>query len=292
MSELLMISLFALQLALLIRIVFTSLIETGKISAMLLAGWMIVYFLWSFVRDTNLYATPVTIAFLIILLWLRKFQKSGYIGVMIMILSGIFMLGWITSRNSIRPTVEMSHVYKSDLLPFPLRVAELQAMGMPAPGSSTYQKWFEANSVNTFTRFMITHPGYVATKLGRDLLLAFGENIQQYFKIPELGTWRELLIQFGNAIHPESATPFFMSAIILIALLNFGLKNQSTNSRPWGLVGMWLFMVASLTIFISIMAGSYGLYRHTLFSTMAYRLFMWIFLIISLDLGFDRNEIE
>lgn len=289
MSESLTFSLFALQFAFLIRIVFLSQNDSEEIFSPFLTGWIIVYFAWTFMRDTNLYAIPASIGLMILLCFSPKFKKNRRIGILILVLMGIFFLGSYTARNSSRDTIEIDHVYQSDLLPFPLRVEILQKMGMPSPNSPEFQTWFEAKGVSTFIKFMLTHPGYVASKFGKDILYAFDENMQPYFKIPELGNLRNIIIQIGNAMHPKSATPVFISILILPVFLYSGIKNPTTNIRSWAWVGFWLFTCASLTIFISIMAGAAGLPRHALFSAMLYRLFMWIFLIVALDIGLNRT---
>ncbi len=289
MSESLTFSLFALQLAFLIRILFLDQAASEIKTMLLLASWMVVHFLWIFTRDTNLFAIPASITVLTGLWFLHDFKKKRQIAISIIVLLGIFMLGWYTARNSVRSTIEIGHVFRSDLLSSPSRISILQDMGMPSPDSPEYPKWFEKNSVSTFINFMASHPGYVVSKFGKDILQAFGENMQAYFKVPELGIWRGNMILVGNVLHPKDSTPLFMSAMILGVMLYSGWNKITKNSIPWAWLGVWLFSVASLTVFISIMVGATGLFRHTLFSTMLYRLSTWLFLIIIMDLILDRN---
>jgi len=202
----------------------------------------------------------------------------------------MFILVWSVSRSSVRSRIEIRAVYESDLLSIPGRVAILQSLGMPDPESPAFTQWFEENGVVTFVKFMLLHPGYVAARFGRDIFLVFGESLQPYFRIPELGDVRERLVRLGGVLHPETAMPIHIGLILLMVLIQFGADRSRPASRPWILIGLWLFSVAGLTMFVSVMAGTYALYRHALFSTMAFRLFMWLFLFVVLDQGLDKNR--
>lgn len=144
----------------------------------------------------------------------------------------------------------------------------------------------------TFIKFMLLHPGYVVAWFGRDIFLVFGESLQPYFRIPELGDARERLIRLGGVLHPETAMPILIGLILLMVLIQFGADRSRPSSRPWILIGLWLFSIAGLTMFVSVMAGTFGLYRHAPFSTMAFRLFMWLILFVVLDQGLDKNRME
>lgn len=288
MSESLTFSLFALQFALVIRIIFMS--QDGKENPTpFLVFWIVVVFAWTFLRDTNVYAIPANLALMMILWFSPKFKKSRLVAILMVTLLGFFLLGFYTSRSSPRDTIEIGHVYKNDLLPHPARVEALQKMGMPSPDSEEFEQWFEAEATSAFMKFMITHPGYTFSKLGNDILYAFGESMQPYFKIPELGYKRYQLIQIGYVLHPDTATPLLISLLILPILLYFSWRNIG-NSRPWAWVASWAFVAASITIAISILAGVGGLTRHTLFSTMLYRLLMWILIFIVLDTVIENTQ--
>jgi hypothetical protein len=290
MSESLTISLFILQFSLLIKIIFNAYFDNGKLPFPLLLSWLIVYFLWTFIRDTNLYAIPVSILMSLVLWRVGKFSNTKPVVALLTILLGMFILGWSVSRSSVRSRIEIRAVYESDLLSIPGRVAILQSLGMPDPESPAFTQWFEENGVVTFVKFMLLHPGYVAARFGRDIFLVFGESLQPYFRIPELGDVRERLVRLGGVLHPETAMPIHIGLILLMVLIQFGADRSRPASRPWILIGLWLFSVAGLTMFVSVMAGTYALYRHALFSTMAFRLFMWLFLFVVLDQGLDKNR--
>ncbi len=288
MSESLTFSLFALQFACLSKITFKLHQDPAAKIAPYLIGFGIANFFWVFLRDTNLYAELVIIGLAAAALLSPKYRKINNIILAVIITAGIFLLGWITSGNSPRALTTISHVYSSDLLPFPSRVEYLRELGMPPPSESPeYQTWFRENAVNAFVRFMIAHPGYVISKFSRDFMWAFSENMQTYFRVPGQETQRQKMILLGDGLHPRSLTPFIVDIILLFGLFHHAISNVTEPGRPWAWLALWLFLTASFTIFFAIMGDVYGLARHTLFSIMAYRLFMWVFLIVLLDIGFD-----
>lgn len=137
---------------------------------------------------------------------------------------------------------------------------------------------------------MLSHPGYPLTKMIRDFPIAFVEIKQTYFKTPELGASRDVLMGIGDALHPENTTPFVMSLILLIGLGWLAYRNISL-SRPWTWLALWLFLSATAAMITSILGDTWGLNRHALFSTSTYRLFMWLFAIVIMDIALDREQI-
>jgi len=133
MSESLTISLFILQFTLLIKIIFKKYFGKGQLPFPLLLSWLIVYFLWTYVRDTNPYAISVSVLMCLILWRVGKFSNTKAVVALLTILIGMFILGWIASRSSVRSRIEIRAVYESDLLSIPGRVTILQSWGMPDP---------------------------------------------------------------------------------------------------------------------------------------------------------------
>ena len=156
---------------------------------------------------------------------------------------------------------------------------------MPAPDSADYPRWFEENASTTLIKFMIIHPGYPLLKIAKDFPFAFTEIKQTYFHAPEQYRSRELLMQAGNALHPENTTPFLMDVFLLIGLVILAVRNGNPSSRPWLWLAFWLFLAATLTLIPTILGDTWALNRHALFSTTIYRLFMWMFLVIIMDLA-------
>ncbi len=119
--------------------------------------------------------------------------------------------------------------------------------------------------------------------------MSFTEIKQTYFKVPGYNQTRELLMTLGDALHPENITPFLLDLLLLFGLILIAAKNVNDTSRPWAWLGVWLFLTASITLIPTILGDTWALNRHALFSTMIYRLFMWVFTIIIMDIAIEQN---
>lgn len=289
MSESFTFSLFALQLAILVKLVFSVYKDPNSKISTHLAIWAIVYFLWTFLRDTNLFASFVTIGMIAILLFFVKYRKNKNLYGVLVFLTAILAVGLVTSGNSTRSLIQIVNIYNDDLLRSPASVSTLRELGMPAPNSKEYQAWFQKNSTKTLIKFMLIHPGYPTTKIIRDFPNAFTEIKQTYFKAPESARARESLMPLGNAFHPENTTPFLLDMLLLIGLLLLAVKKTNETGRPWAWLGFWLFLTASMTLIPTILGDTWALNRHALFSTMIYRLFMWVFSIVMMDIAIEQN---
>ena len=289
MSESLTFSLFALQLAFLIKLVFA--IHENPNSKMYAQGilWAVTYFMWTFLKDTNLFASLVTMGMISALLFSIKYRKNKLLYGMLVFVSVILILGYVTSSKSTRSQIQLINIYRDDLLRSPAWVSTLKKLGMPEPESAEYQAWFQEKSANTLLKFMFVHPSYPVIKIMRDFPQAFTEIQQTYFKAPEQGKTRITLLLLGNALHPETATPFLLDFILFTGLILFAIKNISKTSRPWAWLGIWLFLTASFTLVATILGDTWALNRHALFSTMVYRLFMWMFPLIIMDIALEQN---
>ncbi len=287
MSESLAFSLFALQLAVMIRIAFKVFKGESSNLSIWFVIWAGIFFVWTFLRDTNLFVALVTAGLIAVLLFLPGFRNNKLLRSVLIFVTAIFVLGLFTSGNSTRSRVQMVHVYTDDLLRSPASVETLQELGMPAPDSIDYPRWFEENASTTLIKFMIIHPGYPLLKIAKDFPFAFTEIKQTYFHAPEQYRSRELLMQAGNALHPENTTPFLMDVFLLIGLVILAVRNGNPSSRPWLWLAFWLFLAATLTLIPTILGDTWALNRHALFSTTIYRLFMWMFLVVIMDLAVE-----
>jgi hypothetical protein len=287
MSESLNFSMFALQLAILIKLVFSFYQDSEQKQGFWLAIWAVLHFLWIFVRPTNLFVAPVTFVAVATLLFIKKYRKNKYLYAILVFTLGIFATSVITTNSSVRSL--NYNVYYDDLISKPTRLAILQSWGMPAPDSSDFHPWFQENSTKTLIRFMVTYPGYPATKIINDFPLAFTEIKQTYFKTPDLA-FREAVMFIGNALHPENTTPFFMSLILILATIYLAKNQQGSNSAAWAWMGIWLFLTATATLIISIIGDTWGINRHALLSTTIYRLCMWLFAIVIIDIALEKNS--
>ncbi len=181
MSESMGFSLFTLQLALMIRIAFKLYRQEYSNLSIWFFLWAAVFFVWTFLRDTNLFASLITASLIAALLFAARFRKNKQLHSVLLFVSVIFLLGLFTSSKSTRSLVQMINVYKDDRLGSPSAVETLQELGMPAPDSADYPQWFEENASVTLIKFMLIHPGYPLLKIGKDFPLAFTEIKQTYF---------------------------------------------------------------------------------------------------------------
>jgi len=287
MSESLTFSLFALQLAFLIKLGFTIYKDPNSNIFPYLAAWAITYFVWTFLRDTNLFASFVTGGMVGILLFSIRYRKNKYLPRMLALVTTILIIGLITSGNSTRSLVQIVNIYNDDLLVSPARVATLTELGMPDPASAEYRAWFQEKSTTTLIKFMLIHPGYPATKIINDFPLAFTEIKQTYFNIREHASTRKFLVAIGDTLHPENMTPFLLNIFLLYGLFLLAVKNTSETSRPWAWIGVWLFLTATTALIPTILGDTWALNRHALFSTMIYRMSMWLFAFIVMDIALE-----
>lgn len=290
MSESLTFSLFALQLAFLIKIAFTIYKDPNSNIIPYLAAWAVTYFVWTFLRDTNLFASFVIIGMTGGLLFSIRYRKNKFLISTLIFVTTILVIGLFTSGNSTRSLVQIVNIYNDDLLDSPARVATLSKLGMPDPASAEYNAWFKEKSTTTLIRFMLIHPGYPATKIVNDFPMAFTEIKQTYFVIRERASTRKFLMAIGDTLHPENTTPFLLNVLLLFGLSLLAVKNANETSRPWAWISIWLFLTSTTALIPTILGDTWALNRHALFSTMIYRLCMWLFVIIVVDIALDTPQ--
>jgi len=290
MSESLTFSLFALQLAFMIKI-GTMLQKNGnaKISKWALA-WGVTFFFWAFLKDTNLFTALTTAGMIVILFRSPAYRKNKQLVNILIFLAIIFVLGFYTASQSSRSLAQLKNLYRDDLLISQNRIDILQEMGMPAVTSRDdvnnpdFEAWIMDKGSSTLARFMITHPGYPIIKLLTDFSPAFTEIGQTYFYAKELNPARQILFEVGNALHPENTTPFLANLILLMGLILVSRKGIA-NSSFWAWLGLWLFLSASFAFIPTILGDTWALNRHALYSTMVFRFSMWILPVVLTDLA-------
>lgn len=289
MSESLTFSLYALQFAIIAKMAFLLHRDSKANITGWFTAWMFIFFVWVFLRDTNLFAALVILGMVGALLIPIQYRKNRYVHISLVFLVAVFILGLVTSSQSIRSLVQITNIYNDDLLRSPLRTSILQGWGMPDQNSPEYDQWFEKNASKTLLKFMLIHPGYPLLKILNDFPMSFTEIKQTYFKAPELNPVRENLMQIGNAIHPESTTPFLASLLPLTGIIFSAFKSEG-DRRVWAWLGVMLFLTASVTLIPTILGDTWAINRHALFSTMIYRLCMWLFAIIIMDFAIGTND--
>ena len=290
MSESMTFSLFALQFALLIFIVFALYQNPkAKITAWIIT-WGLVYFLWANLRDTNNYVALILFGLIGLTLFAPQFRKhKTLLGVMFFTIT-IFILGLVTFQQSGRSAISTINIYQSDIFPFPARVEYMNKIGMPDSNTTEFYSWLGENGIAAVVQFIFAHPGYAAEKIMRDFPEAFKEIQQTYFKVPEMKLWRSRLIALGESLHPENSSPFSMSLLLLIGILVAALKNNSETSRPWAWLCAYLMLAATITIIPTILGDTWAINRHALLSTIIYRLSMWLFAIIIIDISLQQER--
>lgn len=291
MSESLTFSLFAMQLAILIRLAFSINQDPDKNIAPWLVLWALIFFFWTFLRDTNIVASAITIFMIGITFVSSRYRKIRLLHGAIVFLAAVMLLGIVTTGNSVRSIVQIRNLYHDDIFPHESRIAIFQEMGMPVDDihDPKFEPWLAEHGAKSMFRFMFSHPGYPLEKLVNDFPVSFQETKQTYFKAPEMGDIRQPLMKLGEALHPETALPFLMSLILLIGLFALAAKN-APSSRPWTWLALWLFLSATLTLIPTILGDTWALNRHALFSSMIYRLFIWLFVVVIMDIALSSES--
>ena len=290
-SESLTFSLFAFQFTLLIVLAFrlSKIPSLNWRTGLLLLTWLITVFFWTFLRDTNLYGLLIDLVSILSLFIFQQFRKQLYILGGAVVLIGILILGWVSSGQSQRSLIALNEVYQVVVLPNPAVSSFMHSLGMPDPNSPQYATWFAKNAKSAYLKFLIAHPGYITTIYYRDTLKAFADGMQPYFNTPEAPI-RISLIPTGMAFHPDNPSPVFLDLILLAGLWILALKKRLPQAGPWVWLATWVFLFASMNMFVVIFGDSYGLTRHALLATTVFRLFTWVFTITIIDLALLPNK--
>lgn len=291
MSEALTFSMFVLQLALLIHVVFLLYKNPEAKVAPWMVAWGVIYFFWANLRDSNNYASLILIGLAVLTLFVPKFRKHKVLIGVIVFSFVLFMVGLITFQQSGRSLISTINIYIGDIFPFPTRVEFMQTeLGMPTPETPEFYAWFEEHGVTGATRFIFAHPGYALEKLLRDFPNAFKQGTQSYFVMPEIKVLRARLIALGESLHTETATPFLIVIVLLSGIVFAGFTNHT--AQPWAWIGLYLFLTASIAIVPTILGDTWALHRHTIFSIAMYRLGMWVFALTLMDIALAKNVIR
>jgi hypothetical protein len=285
------VSLFMISFAILIWLAFEFYRrpESHKNKIFGFAAFFAVHFLWVFVRDVNVYSLIILGLFVLGLYFIPVFRKTKFFLIAGLIIFSLFIMGEISARQRPLWVLTLTHVFISDVLPFPANVEYFMDRGMPEYGSPEYSEWFPEHAPDAYMQFLIAHPVYTIQKFFRDLELAFTGDLQPYWSDNRLMA-RPLLIMIGHYLHPRSGTVFFLVTGLLLSLWNHLLCLKNKDAIPWIWLMTWAFMTATATVFFSIFGDTYGLVRHALSSTITYRVLMWMLLLLTLDFSMVRRE--
>jgi hypothetical protein len=287
-------SLLMISFALLLEIAFRRLdpdISFGSVSdTILITGWIILFLFWVFVRDVHLYVILTSLILFIPLPFLKAFRRSKPLITIILILAGFFILGYLSARDSLRATRDpLVHAFDVYIWPYPQRVEFIKGFGMPQRESPEFQAWFDANATKTYGLFLVSHPGFVTTTLWENLDQFKSNFIQPYFGTSDI-KYRDILLQIGEFVHPETNAVYLLDFILLLALTINAIKYRNTSLVVWSWLAAWFFLASAITLIPSFFGDIGGTRRHIFPSVEMFRLFPWIFLMPFLDLSLLQME--
>ena len=285
-SESLTLSLFALSLGCLVELAFLWPSEVSRRSAytlLLCALWLISFALWVFTRDANLYAIPVTLVLLVPLAGSKTPRRRRWLVTVAIILTGLLVLGLLSSRQSTRWQPSIQHSLETFIFPYPAREEFLsERFGMPRPSSPEYAPWFESQAPTAFAGFLAFHPGFIAQTILENWSI-FTQNYQQpYFRL-ENADAEAALLQFGEVLHPSSGAFYLLDALILIAISIAALTGRDIRRSTWAWILGWLYLTAAATLVLSFIGDTCGVQRHIFPSLEMLRLLMWMSLFVLMD---------
>jgi hypothetical protein len=281
---------FALTIELAFRISRQGSPFASMADKLLLAAWMLVMFLWIFIRDVHLYAVPVTILLLVILIPVKKFRDSRTLNVLIGALVAIFVLGYLSAGDSFRaaryPVVNAIDEY---IWPHPARVEFFKQYGMPERDAANYQDWADHNAAKAYGIFLVSHPGFVVATLWeyRDY---FEFDFSQAFYPTNDLEYGDVLPFIGKILHLEDLVIYPLSLLLLLFLLIGAVQIRTPERVAWAWLAFWFFGIALVTLLISFMGDVFGTRRHIMPSVEIFRLFVWVFLMPVLDLSLGEKS--
>ncbi|MGZ6316406.1 MAG: hypothetical protein ACXWNQ_04030 [Anaerolineales bacterium] len=281
------LTLFIILIALLQDIVFRFL-RLGSLSDrrrnnMLIGVWLLTFALWVLIRDVHLYAIPVTLGLIAVLLFSKDVRHAKAVPAAMGILAALFVLGYTSAQASMRAThYPLVHSFEDYILPFPARVAFFQRFGMPDATAPGYQHWLDQNGTRTYTAFLISHPGFVVSTLWANLYDFRAEFTQPYFKPADKANRAGILL-LAEIIHPETLAVYLVDVLCIIALFVGGWTGRRTALLGWAWLGAWVFACSAITLLASFFGDANGFRRHLLPSVEPFRLLMWLLLLACLD---------
>ena len=274
------LSLFVISFALLQEIVFrigerNEDINSRRIILMIL-GWLVIYALWVFDRDVQLYTVLVTLFLMASLLTIRKFRHSKTFLITGLTLIALFILGFASAKASLRAELSLIHSFNDFILPFPDRLDFFKKFGMPDTSSSSFENWFNNNATGVYGAFLLSHPRFLAQTLLDNSFFFNSDFLQPYFPFVN-NQFTNNLINIGEFVHPQSNTIYLIDLLMLLGLSIAAIKHRETSLITWSWLGWWIFLIAFVTLIVSFFGDTAGTRRHIYPSVETFRLFTWIF---------------
>ncbi|MBN8579937.1 MAG: hypothetical protein J0L96_04635 [Anaerolineae bacterium] len=267
-----------------------------KTDISLLAGFILWYLLWVFVRDVHLYAIPITVILTLPLFFIKKFRTAKPLYIALAILTLFFVVGYASARDSHRATrYPLMNSLDAYIWPYPARVEFFRAYGMPdkdVPSyfdSPNYQAWADENAPKAYAIFLISHPGFIVTTLWNDMDLLTSDYAQPYFFTDDVKN-RDVLLVIGEMVNPDSGVVYLLTLILVLTFVAQALTTRNAILSAWAWLAVWFFGIAAGTLFISYFGDTAGLRRHIMPSIEMFRLHLWLFVLPFLDLSLTKKE--
>ena len=267
-----------------------------KTDISLLAGFILWYLLWVFVRDVHLYAIPITVILTLPLFFFKKFRTAKPLYIALAVLTLFFVVGYASARDSHRATrYPLMNSLDAYIWPYPARVEFFRAYGMPdkdAPSyfdSPNYQAWADENAPKAYAIFLISHPGFIVTTLWNDMDLLTSDYAQPYFFTDDVEN-RDVLLVIGEMVNPDSGVVYLFTLILVFTFVAQALATRNATLSAWAWLAVWFFGIAAGTLFISYFGDTAGLRRHIMPSIEMFRLHLWLFVLPFLDLSLTKKE--
>jgi|YNPNPStandDraft_1061719.scaffolds.fasta_scaffold03731_11 hypothetical protein len=294
MSESLSFSLFAAELALIIELAQRAAHRQLSISVgnlLLLFGWAVVTFFWTFTRDTNAYSLPLlAIGILIGILWKKNYKICSVIGMFsVVFLLGLFVFQQYTFRLSQRWLVPVVNNMVTNVFPHSTRVAFFEKRGMPVSpdliairGSMEYNEitefgsfmdWVKQNGLSAYSNFLLDNPRWAVQSFIHHIQFGFSENLQPYF-VPRAHERPAWAIPYGNLLHSTSSSIILIYVLMLIALL--WSRTSKASEIVWNGLLIWLFVISLALMFFGYHGEVRSVLRHMMAGVIPMRLAIWL----------------
>ena len=290
-SESLTLSLFAICLALLIEIAFQlfgDLNGNKRKIYIMLAGWLIVFSLWIFVQDANLYFAPIALILLTPFM-IKDHLKNKALLIASLFMIGILALGLISSANSTRWQPSIEHSYEKFIFPYPSRINSIKGLGAPDPNSPNFIQWFDKKAPNVYLLFLASHPGFVTSNIFEHMYMFTSDYLQPYFNDPTV-KFSSSLMTWGQIFHPISSDVFLIDTLLLAFLCYTAVNNKERTTSIWVWIGTWLYISSAAALFIRYFGDTESVLRHVFPAVEFFRLLLWILLIVQADLLATKKD--
>lgn len=305
LSESLSFSLFALMLALLLKI-----IPNGKPKRISDWFWCVLFLisaaLWVFTRDTNSYfllLTAILLTLTGILWWVVRGQMTIPLLITSFLLIGLFIFQQKTFNMSERWMLPFLNNMTTNVFPYPERVEYFESEGMPVDaellkqtGSAEYNeiyeqelfmKWARRFGLETYQKFLLTNPFWTVLQVTNNLDVFFEENIQPFFygQEDEKPRWAESV---GNLLHPLSAGVILIDLLLFCTLTGLAIHGGNDETKRWLVFCGILFIGGGVMMAFSYLGEVRSIWRHVLSGVLSLRLGLWVMLIAI----WDQNIIQ